>query len=97
MQPPQASSRASPSDFVFYHSEGDDKPIEQRSLTKKRAFDGQDAKDTSGRFPYVSDVSELLISYQLPVAVSSVPDVARRWLKPLPTKRPMSLATQSSV
>ena len=44
---------ASPSDFVFYHSEGDDKPIGYRSPGKKRASDhlsdGLDAKAPSGK------------------------------------------------
>lgn len=81
MQTPQAeaTSRASATDFVFYHSEGDDKPIDHRSLTKKRGFDGPDAKDASGMFSYASDASELLIRYQLPAAVSSVQNVGRRW------------------
>lgn len=57
MQPdspdPQATtptSRASKRDFVFYHSENDDKPIGYRSPSKKRALDGQDAKKSSGIF-----------------------------------------------
>ena len=81
MQTPQAevTSRASAMDFVFYHSEGDDKPINHHSLTKKRGFDGPDAKDVSGMFSYASDVSELLICYQLPAAVSSMQNVGRRW------------------
>jgi hypothetical protein len=44
---------ALPSNFIFYHSEGDDKPIGYRSPGKKRASDhlsdGPDAKAPSGK------------------------------------------------
>jgi hypothetical protein len=44
---------ASPSDFVFYHSEGDDKPISYCLPGKKKASDhlsdGPDVKTLSGK------------------------------------------------
>jgi hypothetical protein len=43
---------ASPSDFVFYHSEGDNKPVGYCLPGKKRASDhlsGPDAKAPSGK------------------------------------------------
>jgi hypothetical protein len=58
MQPPPQGPQtqpipASPSDFVFYHSEGNDKPIGYCLLGKKRASnhlsDGPDAKAPSGK------------------------------------------------